>query len=141
MLGEFQMILRQGSGGPQHHLAGDHLLGEPPQEDEQIILYVPVQNVGRYYRAVLANGAEVLTGILPATPYLDHGFEGFYAEDFDHNCLCFYNDHHGPYSGEFWNWCWEPRLTEEKVREYEQTAHRRKDQTLCGVIKKAFGGP
>ena len=130
----FQLVLEEGPGGFTPTEAKAPLGKEI--ENAELVLYIPVPSATEYLNEVRNNGAHPLTEILLQTPYADHSFEGFYIRDPDNNPLCFFTDGHGPYIPKFWDWCWEPKLTNEILEKYQNITKRRVDLSLMAFLKK-----
>lgn len=107
-LDQFQIQLIKPDIGPILHKIRQPL--GSPDEGNDPVLYIPVENPSKYLESIMKNNVIPLTGMLDETPFLDHNFEGFYIRDLEGNTLCLFKDHHSHYNGYMWEWNYEHKI-------------------------------
>ena len=99
-LAGFHLTLLAGLGGLQHEPSrrAPHHPWSPPPSGDDIILMIPVPEVGAFRR----QNAHFRR--LEHRVHNAHDISFLYLRDSDGNCIAFFHDFHGDYAPTLWSW-------------------------------------
>lgn len=133
--GLFLVLRRSEINGPAIHTK-QKVEGKQGQEKE-LALYIPTRNVFDYYNIIKNKGVNTITEIIngPSDSDLnlfDPDEDGFYVRDSDGNLLVFWTYYSASYDPKFWAWVWEPRLTSERIMQFEKSSEASTKNKVIG---------